>query len=127
MRIQCSGIGGPSDSGDHCTANNYWRLIRRQIYIRLFPRRRHGPLPCDCLGAEGLPHTETQQAWLVASRIDEDRGGSECCWVLGQVRQQGGPTEFVPERIEDSRVWWSGCYWKNRKAVVVRAKIRCLK
>jgi len=84
---------------------------------------RHGPLPCDCVDAEGLPPTETRQAWLVASRNDPNRSGKECCWVYSQVCQQGGPSEFIPKRIADSRMWWAECYWKNRKAVVVRPKV----
>lgn len=84
---------------------------------------RHGALPCDCVDAEGLPPTETRQAWLVAARHDEDRGGQEPCWVYRQVLQQGSSAEFVPERIEDPRSWWSRCYWQNRNAMVVLPKV----
>ena len=84
---------------------------------------RYGPLPCDCVDAEGLPPTETRQAWLVASWIDQDRSGSQPCWVYSQVLQQGRPAKFIPERFEDARAWWSRCYWTNRNVMVVRAEV----
>jgi hypothetical protein len=80
---------------------------------------RHGPLPCDCVDAEGLPPTEARQAWLVASRHDKDRRGQEPCWVYRQVLQQGRSAEFVPQRLESARTWWFGCYQQNRNAMVV--------
>src|SRR6056297_884325 len=80
---------------------------------------RHGPLPCGCVDAEGLPATETRQAWLVASWDDADRSGQEPCWVYRQVLQQGRSTEFLSERVENTWLWWLGCYGQNRAAMVV--------
>lgn len=84
---------------------------------------RYGPLPCDCVDAEGLPSTETRQAWLVATRNDPDRSGKEPGWVYSQVLQQSGSAELIPKRAEDARVWWSECYRKNRAAMVVGPKV----
>lgn len=84
---------------------------------------RHGALSCDCVDAEGLPPTETRQAWVVAARPHQDRSSSECCWIYRQVLQQGGSTEFIPERIEDARAWWLRCLIENRNAMVVRPAV----
>ena len=84
---------------------------------------RYGSLPCDCVDADGNSPAETRSAWLVASRNDTDRGGKKPCWVYSQVLQQRASTEFVPQRFEDSRLWWSERYSKDRKAVVVYPKV----
>lgn len=84
---------------------------------------RHGPLPCRCVDAEGLSPTEARRSWLVALRPNEDRRGPEPCWVFSQVLQQGSSAEFVPERIEDARSWWTRCWRQNRNAMVVVPKV----
>lgn len=84
---------------------------------------RYGSLPCDCVDADGNPPTETRSAWLVATRDDPGRGRPQPCWVYSQILQQSPPADFVPERFEDSRVWWSERHRKDRKAVVVFPKM----
>ena len=88
-----------------------WSAIRRN------PAAQVARIPG--IRSEGLPATETRQAWLVVSWDDANRGGQKPCWVYRQVLQQGGSAEFVPERVENSRLWWFECYRKNRASVVV--------
>lgn len=109
--------------------HNHTRMVQAsgaQVLLCLGTRvdeERHGPHPCGCVDAEGLPPTETRQAWLMVSRSKPDRGGQEPCWVYCQVLQQGGSGKLVPQRIENARCgglnatgrierrWWSAPKW----------------
>lgn len=82
-----------------------------------------GSLPCRCLDAEGLPATEARQAWLVATRADEDRSGPQSCWVYSQVCVERDPERPLAERVSDARAWWLDRFGTHRNAVVVRPTV----
>lgn len=87
-------------------------LIAARVQVSLYVGSRtaktwRGALPHFDLATEGAEFAKTRQSWLVATRLDRNRVGTERGWIYREIRWQEGGRRSTPERVTNLWEWRS--------------------